>query len=87
MTVSSINVMIELFFLEDHGTTIGRTSYMIFKIYPHCLGLMERLWKHLLNLLKNKYARTKEHGVPEDKITEFCGSVVIDDNTLCFDQE
>ncbi len=26
-------------------------------------------------------------GVPEDKITEFCDSVVIDDNTLCFDEE
>ncbi len=26
-------------------------------------------------------------GVPEDKIAEFCDSVVIDDNTLCFDQE
>ena len=26
-------------------------------------------------------------GVPEDKIMEFCDSVVIDDNTLCFDEE
>ena len=26
-------------------------------------------------------------GVPEDEITEFCDSVVIDDNTLCFDVE
>ena len=26
-------------------------------------------------------------GVPEDKIAEFCDSVVIDDNTLCFDEE
>jgi hypothetical protein len=26
-------------------------------------------------------------GVPEDKISEFCDSVVIDDNTLCFDEE
>jgi hypothetical protein len=26
-------------------------------------------------------------GVPEDKIEEFCNSVVIDDNTLCFDEE
>ncbi len=26
-------------------------------------------------------------GVPEDKIAEFCETVVIDDNTLCFDEE
>jgi hypothetical protein len=26
-------------------------------------------------------------GAPEDKIAEFCDSVVIDDNTLCFDEE
>jgi len=26
-------------------------------------------------------------GVPEDKIAEFCDSVVMDDNTLCFDEE
>jgi hypothetical protein len=26
-------------------------------------------------------------GVPEDKIAEFCDNVVIDDNTLCFDEE
>jgi len=26
-------------------------------------------------------------GVPEDKIAEFCDSIVIDDNTLCFDEE
>jgi hypothetical protein len=26
-------------------------------------------------------------GVPEDKIAEFCDSVVIDDATLCFDKE
>ncbi len=26
-------------------------------------------------------------GVPEDKIAEFCDSLVIDDNTLCFDEE
>jgi hypothetical protein len=26
-------------------------------------------------------------GVPEDKIVEFCDNVVIDDNTLCFDEE
>ena len=26
-------------------------------------------------------------GVPEEKITELCDSVVIDDNTLCFDAE
>jgi hypothetical protein len=26
-------------------------------------------------------------GVPEDKIAEFCDTVVIDDNTLCFDEE
>lgn len=26
-------------------------------------------------------------GVPEDKIAEFCDSVIVDDNTLCFDEE
>ena len=26
-------------------------------------------------------------GVPEDKMAVFCDSIVIDDNTLCFDEE
>ena len=36
--------------------------------------------KHFIGLLRSL-------GIPEDKIAEFCNSVVIDDNTLCFDEE